>query len=86
MKKIYMLFLGLCLITLAEAQVSKTLEVTSGNLSSLLTEEEKSTITSSARIASKGYGETAPLYNPDVTEQQKAANRRVEIRLVPFRA
>lgn len=41
---------------------------------------------SSARIASKGYGETAPLYNPDVTEQQKAANRRVEIRLVPFRA
>jgi hypothetical protein len=46
MKKIYMLFLGLCLITLAEAQVSKTLEVTSGNLSSLLTEEEKSTITS----------------------------------------
>lgn len=41
---------------------------------------------SSARIASKGYGETAPLYNPDITEQQKAANRRVEIRLVPFRA
>lgn len=40
----------------------------------------------SARIAAKGYGETAPLYNPDVTEQQKAANRRVEIRLVPFRA
>ena len=40
----------------------------------------------SARIASKGYGESAPLYNPDVTEQEKAANRRVEIRLVPFRA
>jgi outer membrane protein OmpA-like peptidoglycan-associated protein len=39
-----------------------------------------------ARIASKGYGETAPLYNPDVTEDQKAANRRVEIRLVPYRA
>jgi outer membrane protein OmpA-like peptidoglycan-associated protein len=38
-----------------------------------------------ARIASKGYGETAPLYNPDVTEDQKAANRRVEIRLVPYR-
>jgi outer membrane protein OmpA-like peptidoglycan-associated protein len=37
-----------------------------------------------ARIASKGYGETAPLYNPDTTETQKAANRRVEIRLVPF--
>lgn len=38
-----------------------------------------------ARIASKGYGETAPLYNPDVTEQERAANRRVEIRLVPYR-
>jgi outer membrane protein OmpA-like peptidoglycan-associated protein len=37
-----------------------------------------------ARIASKGYGETAPLYNPDTTEAQKAANRRVEIRLVPY--
>ena len=39
-----------------------------------------------ARTASKGLGETAPLYNPDPTETQKAANRRVEIRLVPFRA
>jgi outer membrane protein OmpA-like peptidoglycan-associated protein len=39
-----------------------------------------------ARVASKGYGETAPLYNPDLIETQKAANRRVEIRLVPFRA
>ena len=39
-----------------------------------------------ARIASKGYGESAPLYNPDTTEAQKAANRRVEIRLVPYRA
>jgi len=39
-----------------------------------------------ARIASKGYGESAPLYNPDVSEDQKAANRRVEIRLVPYRA
>ena len=38
-----------------------------------------------ARIASKGLGETAPLYNPDVTETQKAANRRVEIRLIPYR-
>ena len=38
-----------------------------------------------ARIASRGYGETAPLYNPDVTEEQRAANRRVEIRLVPYR-
>jgi outer membrane protein OmpA-like peptidoglycan-associated protein len=39
-----------------------------------------------ARIASRGYGESAPLYNPDVTEGQKAANRRVEIRLVAYRA
>ena len=38
-----------------------------------------------ARIASKGFGETAPLYNPDVTETERAANRRVEIRLVPYR-
>jgi outer membrane protein OmpA-like peptidoglycan-associated protein len=38
-----------------------------------------------ARIASKGFGETAPLYNPDDTETKKAANRRVEIRLVPYR-
>ena len=30
-------------------------------------------------------GETAPLYFPDLTETQKAANRRVEIRLVPYR-
>lgn len=38
-----------------------------------------------ARIASRGLGESAPLYNPDTTEEQKAANRRIEIRLVPFR-
>jgi outer membrane protein OmpA-like peptidoglycan-associated protein len=37
-----------------------------------------------ARIASKGLGESALLYNPDTTETQKAANRRVEIRLVPY--
>jgi outer membrane protein OmpA-like peptidoglycan-associated protein len=37
-----------------------------------------------ARVASKGLGETAPLYNPETTEDQKAANRRVEIRLVPY--
>jgi outer membrane protein OmpA-like peptidoglycan-associated protein len=36
------------------------------------------------RIASHGFGESAPLYNPDVTEDQKAANRRIEIRLVPY--
>lgn len=38
-----------------------------------------------ARIASKGLGESAPLYVPDVTETDRAANRRVEIRLVPYR-
>jgi outer membrane protein OmpA-like peptidoglycan-associated protein len=40
---------------------------------------------SKARIASKGLGEAAPLYNPDTTETEKAANRRIEIRLVPYR-
>ena len=39
-----------------------------------------------ARIASRGYGESAPLYMPDDTETKKAANRRVEIRLVPYTA
>jgi outer membrane protein OmpA-like peptidoglycan-associated protein len=39
-----------------------------------------------ARIASRGLGETAPLYALDTTETQRAANRRVEIRLVPFRS
>jgi outer membrane protein OmpA-like peptidoglycan-associated protein len=37
-----------------------------------------------ARIASRGLGESAPLYSPDLDETQKAANRRVEIRLVPY--
>lgn len=37
-----------------------------------------------ARIASKGLGESAPLYNPETDETEKAANRRVEIRLVPY--
>ncbi len=37
-----------------------------------------------ARIASHGFGESAPLYNPDETETQRAANRRIEIRLVPY--
>ena len=37
-----------------------------------------------ARIASKGLGETAPLYNPENSDTQKAANRRVEIRLLPY--
>ena len=40
---------------------------------------------SKARIASRGYGESAPLYIPDDTETKKAGNRRVEIRLVPYR-
>lgn len=39
-----------------------------------------------ARIASRGYGETAPLVVPDDTEGKRATNRRVEIRLVPFTA
>ena len=39
-----------------------------------------------ARIASRGLGETQPLYPVDMTETQRAANRRVEIRLVPFRS
>lgn len=38
-----------------------------------------------ARMATRGYGESAPLYNPDDTEAKKAANRRVEIKVVPFR-
>jgi outer membrane protein OmpA-like peptidoglycan-associated protein len=40
---------------------------------------------SKARIASRGYGESAPLYIPDDTETKKAGNRRVEIRLIPYR-
>ncbi len=39
----------------------------------------------SARLATRGYGETTPIYNPDDTEEKKAANRRVEIKVVPFR-
>jgi outer membrane protein OmpA-like peptidoglycan-associated protein len=38
-----------------------------------------------ARIASKGYGESAPLYNLETGESDRAANRRIEIRLVPYR-
>ena len=37
-----------------------------------------------ARVASKGYGETAPLYRSETGEDQRAANRRIEIRLVPY--
>ena len=39
-----------------------------------------------ARLASKGLGESSPLYNPDLTETQQAANRRVELRVIPFRS
>lgn len=39
---------------------------------------------SRARIASKGLGASAPLYNPEMNETEKAANRRVEIRLLPY--
>lgn len=41
---------------------------------------------SRARIASRGLGKTSPLYNPETSEDQRAANRRIEIRLVPYRA
>lgn len=37
------------------------------------------------RMATRGYGETAPLYTPDDTDMKRAANRRVEIKIVPFR-
>lgn len=40
---------------------------------------------SRARIASEGLGESAPLYNPEQSDTQRAANRRIEIRLVPYR-
>ena len=36
-----------------------------------------------ARMATRGYGESQPIYNPDDTEAKKAANRRVEIKIVP---
>ena len=39
-----------------------------------------------ARIASRGLGESAPLYSPETNETERAANRRVEIRLVPYRS
>lgn len=40
---------------------------------------------SRARMASRGLGESAPLYTPETSEEQRAANRRIEIRLVPYR-
>lgn len=41
---------------------------------------------SRARLASEGMGESAPLYRPETSEEQRAANRRIEIRIVPYRA
>ena len=40
---------------------------------------------SKARIASRGLGETATLYPLESDETQKAENRRLELRLVPYR-
>ena len=37
------------------------------------------------RIAAKGYGEAAPLYPNDIGEEQRGANRRLELRIVPYR-
>ena len=39
---------------------------------------------SKARIASRGLGEASPLYPVESTETEQAANRRVEILLVPY--
>jgi outer membrane protein OmpA-like peptidoglycan-associated protein len=41
---------------------------------------------SRARIASRGLGATATLYYPETSPEQRAANRRIEIRLVPYRS
>jgi outer membrane protein OmpA-like peptidoglycan-associated protein len=38
-----------------------------------------------ARMATRGFGETQLLVNPEVTEADRAANRRVEIKVVPVR-
>lgn len=37
------------------------------------------------RVATQGYGEAMPLRNPELTESDRAANRRVEIRVTPLR-
>ena len=39
-----------------------------------------------ARMATRGYGESQLLVNPEQSEADRAANRRVEIRVVPVRA
>ncbi len=38
-----------------------------------------------ARIATRGFGEAALLHSPDDTEAERAANRRVELKIVPVR-
>ena len=38
------------------------------------------------RMATRGYGETQLLVNPERSEADRAANRRVEIRVVPVRS
>ncbi|HVL79785.1 MAG TPA: OmpA family protein [Sphingomicrobium sp.] len=38
-----------------------------------------------ARVATRGFGKTQPIYLPDDTEAKRAANRRVEIKVVPVR-
>jgi outer membrane protein OmpA-like peptidoglycan-associated protein len=40
---------------------------------------------SPARMATRGFGETQLLVNPEQSEADRAANRRVEIRVVPLR-
>ena len=37
------------------------------------------------RVATQGYGESMPLRMPELTEADRAANRRVEIRVTPLR-
>jgi outer membrane protein OmpA-like peptidoglycan-associated protein len=38
-----------------------------------------------ARMATRGFGESQLLVNPERTEADRAANRRVEIKVVPLR-
>lgn len=45
MKKIYFLLIGLCFVLVLKAQVSKTVELTAGNLGTLLSSDEQNTVT-----------------------------------------
>ena len=38
-----------------------------------------------ARMATRGFGESQLLVNPEASEADRAANRRVEIKVVPLR-